>query len=600
MVALVSLIIVVLTLIGRYAIVAIGKPKGLRSIGPSVGLAVIVAVSWPLQFIGVSMQAIASTTLILALIGIVAPLIIRPLRPLAGFILGLSRAEVWFLIVGIAATAAFLYPALRDHGLTLASLGNPDPISYSLDARQSLEHGFSSTPGVLNRDLGADASWNWAGAVIIEAFAAGITGRDAGSSLLLTVALLTTLGIWQAAVLAERMVTTASGRLGRAASTTILLAPFIGVIAWLNPFGGYIAGNGFLAQLAATALMPALALLLITAARCRDRESLLPIAVVGGLVAGAAITVFAAVAPFLIVLLLLGILGPRLIRKRPPSWGGLSGPVGAAVGTAIIAGAGGLLWFSINGVLVTSGSTAGWPMSLPSPLTLLGATELIMSDAASPFRSVDAIWVVILAAILVLNLRTKDSGCRERLGLGIVLMLAMAVAVPLFGAEGYKAWKLWGSVWPMLFIVVVASVVALGARFLGVSQRRWGAAVAGLVLVLLAVVGVRFSAREWGQSAYKFGVTPDLVALQTDPRLVFAPDGGVNVRGTATVDTLLLLLYAGSPTRVAITGDWFPALPPRFVSTLMPTALAAQAPGTTITVLNGSYVLTNTAVPKNP
>ncbi len=585
--ALILVVLAVVSIIGRLVLAILRVPRSLTPVAPAAGLAVIIGVAWPLQYAGVSMRSIAAVTVLLAIASACAPLVSPRLKARTGSLLTISFADAWGLAIALITTTAFMWPALRDYGLTLVSMGNADPVSYALDARQTLDSGYLPSAGVLNRDLNFDASWNWAGAVTVQALVSGITGRAPGLSSLLTVGMLMVLGQWQTTVLVRRLApfTGAAGRWRRIAPAVI--APFAAAIAWLNPFVGYIGGSGFLAQLTTMALLPAIVLVLLQAKEPSGGNAL-AVAALGGILTGAALATFAAVAPVVIIILLLGWVLWLATSGRMQTIRKLWAPTVVAGAFALTTGIAGVLWFSINGVLVTTASTAGWPMSPPSLLTVIGLRSFL-DDAGMtsvPFGLIGVVGAVAILIIVAANLLQRSALASFRLAIGLAIIVMMALSGILFGLDAYKNWKLWGMLTPLLVAVLAASIIAVvTAR----TPARWRSLIVGCMAVAaiaLSVLSVWRSGKEWRQSAYAYGATPNHVALLSDPTLRNAR--GINVAGTGTTDTLMLLLYAGTDTRVSITESFYPAMPPAFPWTLTGTT---GAPVTGSKTLNDAYRL---------
>ena len=424
---LTSAIIIIIGGVGRVLMALLRIEPSLRAHGAPLGLSIIIVLAWPLQYAGVPTRVIAASVVVGLLALMIAVVVHAPIRDRLSPHLRFGMCEAWFALVAIAATVVFFAPALREYGLTLASLGNVDPVSYSLDARQALASGYINAGGVANRDLAHSASWNWPGAVTTQALFAGLTGRPAGIASMLTLIALTTIGQMQTSAIIARLTRTDPTD-GVVRKVALLTIPFVSAIAWLNPFGGYIIANGFVAQLTLMALIPATLVFALSLARPGNPK--LPLAFALAIILGADLTTYGAVAPAVIAITAAVASGAYLARTsgnlRWPAF--QSRDVVPAVSIAC-ASLGGLLWFSYNGVQITTSSTAGWQIELPRASTIIGLTELFSSSwQQQSYSSVDLAVCAIVVALLAANvLMLGDQQRWTRLLMGAAF-LAVAIA----------------------------------------------------------------------------------------------------------------------------------------------------------------------------
>jgi hypothetical protein len=593
-------VLLVITVIGRHVLALLGVGKSLRPVAPALGLAVILAVAWPLQWIGVPFQAIAAFAILTAILGVAIPLVATSRALRRPDILTVCASDVLFPLIGFLTAVAFFYPALRDHGLSLASLGNGDPLSYSLQARQTLESGFQPSPGVTNWDFNLDARAGWSGAGATLALVAGITGRSVGTAFLLTMIIVLTIGQWQTSVLIRRL---ASGRMdGRRRTLLVALgAALISALAWFNPFVAYVAGNGFLAQVVAMALLAPLLVVLLSRAS-EHKESIAGKAVVLGLLVGAACSAYGALGPA-VAATLAGIWVAALLLtnwRRP--WLKLSRPAGIALAVATLTGIAGFLWFSMDGVLITTTMAAGWPMHVPSFAAIFGIAPFLTDSGVAVDATGALGWAVLAMILIILPLNVTQRGILSRIRFvaGCVTLIILAGAVAAFGVDAYRTWKLWGMIVPILVVAVGSTALAMTQPSRAVRSRS--ASVALVVLLLtaigLTVNGVRLSSNEWSQSRYTYGASSEQVALTFSPPVRSL--SGVDIKGSSPSETMLMMIYAGAPSRNAISPSFFPPLPARYPHLLTTTALAASYPPDWVTTLNSQYALVKTGTRNGP
>ena len=589
-------VLLIFTSIGRHVLALLRVNTSLRPVAPAVGLAATLAIAWPLEWMGVPLQALAAVTILAAVLGIVIPLLAKSRAPHRVSILAVSASDVLFPLIGFLAAVAFFYPALRNHGLSLASLGNGDPLSYSLQARQTLQSGFDPSPGVTNWDFNLDARAGWSGAGATLALVSGITGRSVGTAFLLTMIILLTIGQWQTSVLVQRLAGATSDSRGRAL-LIMISAPFVAALAWVNPFMAYIAGNGFLAQVVAMSLLAPLLVVLLAQTR-RNNESTAGKAITLGLLAGGACSAYGALGPE-VAAVITAIWGIGLAithwRRR---WYHLVRPAAIALAIAILTGIAGFLWFSMDGVLITTTMAAGWPMHVPSPGALFGISPFL-TDSGGVAGAGPLGWVVLAVAVLVLaaNLGQRGVLSRIRIVAGGMSLLILAAAVLYFGADAYRTWKLWGMIVPILVIAVGSTALAVTRRGRVLRPRQAAIALAAITVVAvgLAVNGTRMAGREWSQSRYTYGASPEQVALTFNPNIRSLD--GVDVKAPTPNETMLMMIYAGSPVRNAVSPSFFPALPPRYPNLLTTTEDAARYPTSRVTALNSRYSLVQTGPP---
>ncbi len=592
-------VLVIISVIGRHVLAALRARNSLRPVAPAVGLAALLVVAWPLESMGVPLQVVASTAILATIVGIIVPLIAASRSRKWPAILTIGLPDVLFPAIGFLATVAFFYPALRDYGLSIASLGNGDPLSYSLQARQTLQSGFETSPGVTNWDFNLDARAGWSGAGATLALIAGITGRSVGTAFLLTMIIIVTVGQWQTSVLIQRL---AGNQHQSPARTTLVLiaAPFVAALAWLNPFVAYVIGNGFLAQVVAMALIAPLLVVLLATTR-QQGESTAGKAVALGLLAGAACSAYGALAPA-IAALLAGIwLAALALVNWRRRWSRLVRPAGVALALASITGIAGFLWFSMDGVLITTTMAAGWPMHVPSMGALFGLGPFITDDgAAAAFGPLGWLGVAVVIAVLASNAFRRDVLSGIRLVSGVAVLVVMAAAAIRFGPDAYRTWKLWGMVVPIL--VVAVGSTALGITLPGRLFRARAALIALYAVLVLAIAsaanGVRLASQEWERSRYTYGATSDQVALTFNPNVRSL--AGVDIKAPTPNETMLLMIYAGAPSRNAVSASFFPPLPPRYPNLLTTLSDAAAYPATQVTQLNGSYALVRQPDPTTP
>lgn len=586
---LVLAIVAVLSIIGRVTLAALAASPQHNGFDCAIGLAVVVVLAWPCQLAGMP-GAVLSALIILVAIGAAAGVGVSAryrefMRPALAF----SGADVIFAITAVVAAIAFFADPLREFGMSLASLGNVDPISYALDARQALASGYADTGGVANRDLANSASWNWPGAVTIQTVVAGVTHRPVGLSSMIALMTLATVGQQQTSQLALRLVPTTRGRSGVLVALAIALAS---VVAWLNAFGGYIIGNGFIAQLGLMALVPG-AIAVTCGLRLAETspQRLGSRSILVALLAGAMFSIYGAIAPIICVVIATVAIGAFVAKRRHvrPLRGASARNIAAAIVVLFVSALGGLLWFSYNGTLITTASTAGWPIEPPHISTLFGLTPLFSSAwTQTPLGTTDFALLVVVVAVLLLNLRIRDDNARTRLLIGASFTACSIAGMLAFGPDAYKTWKLLGTCTPFAITAVTTTVVALALKVRTTPRRLAAVATVGLGLLLTAHHAVGTSAAEWGTSPYRYGATRDLTSLLANPDLRALE--GVNVEGTSLTSTMLLLLYIPTPNRVAISDSFYPLMPPRYRHTVVASSLVKPNAQRT-TPLNSSYDL---------
>ncbi len=372
-----------------------------------------------------------------------------------------------FLLFSIISLVVFI-KELKDFPPGIISLGNADPINYGLVSRNMAEHGFETTNSFMNVDLARQAKFDWTGTMSFLASVYTI-GRsfniNTGFYYLLVVTFLVSyfcVGLIQV----SNRIYVVRGRTGKVFQ---LLLVTILISSQLNQ---YIVGNGFLAQILFTSMLPH-GLLLIWDYRenyqnSKQRTQKKISHLMTGLALGTLILIYAPLGLlfFGIPLLLIAIV---LLQNYKSFSSGFSKAgftnfssyfLGVAIGLLPLAG-----YLQVaNSKLLVSGSASmpGWRLENFSLLNVFpGQTLCIPGEgicANTSFSLIDKGLIVLLGILIFKGLSSKSSLLQPisktpALVFIAYLFILLMYFLSRYGISGYPTWKFLSFVQILSFLI---------------------------------------------------------------------------------------------------------------------------------------------------
>lgn len=164
-----------------------------------------------------------------------------------------SNVETYlrFILFSAVSLVGFIHE-IHGYPPGIISLGNPDPINYGIESRNLSEHGFSSTSDFANYDLGKATKFDWTGseAFLSSIYTLGKTFKiNSGYYYLVGLSFFIAVFCIGLIKISSRMYAV-RGKFGDFFQIVII------VILISSQLIQYIIGNGFLAQIIFTSLLP--------------------------------------------------------------------------------------------------------------------------------------------------------------------------------------------------------------------------------------------------------------------------------------------------------------------------------------------------------